>query len=392
MSGPRSDRVSLFAAAVGLLAALFPFLIVRPNRIASGIPYHVWAAFLPAETLAYAALLLAAVAIALRAGDRSWGGVALGVAGNLLIVLVVLACAERAAGLRPADGAFARVSLAPGSWLAALSGYLLILASYRRAPGAYRILVGGLAVALLAALASAGALNGLSLVQEYLARRDRFADQLGYHVALSLAATAIATVLGVPLGVWAFRRKSSERSIFLFVNTVQTIPSLALFGLLIAPLAYLAHASPFLRDLGVSGIGTTPAVIALTLYALLPIVRNTHASLRVIDPGAMAAGSGMGMSRAQLLASVQLPLALPVILSGVRTSLVQAIGNTTIAALIGAGGFGVFIFQGLGQGAPDLILLGTIPVILLALAADRAASAIIWIVTPRGVRAAGRDA
>jgi osmoprotectant transport system permease protein len=190
---------------------------------------------------------------------------------------------------------------------------------------------------------------------------------------------------GVPLDIWAFRSRLAEKVFFFFANTVQTIPSLALFGLLIAPLSLLSEKIPFLRQAGVRGIGWTPALIALALYSLLPIIRNVYTGLKIIDPGVIDAGLGMGMSRLQLLLKVEIPLALPVILSGIRTAAVQSIGNTTVAALIGAGGFGTFVFQGLGQAAPDLILLGAIPVILMALAADILMQGLISLLTPKGI-------
>jgi osmoprotectant transport system permease protein len=141
---------------------------------------------------------------------------------------------------------------------------------------------------------------------------------------------------------------------------MQTIPSVALFGLLIAPLSAL----------GLGGIGAAPAIIALVLYALLPVVRNTHAGITGIDPAIVDAAFGMGMTRAQILWRIELPLGLPVFLAGLRIVTVQAIGLAVVAALIGAGGLGSFVFQGIGQYAIDLVLLGALPTIGLALAGD----------------------
>ena len=138
--------------------------------------------------------------------------------------------------------------------------------------------------------------------------------------------------------------------------------------------------------MGIRGIGTAPALIALTLYALLPVTRNTYTSLKVVDPAIIQAGKGMGLSRVQLLFTIEIPMAAPILLNGLRLAAVQAIGNTAIAALIGAGGFGFFIFQGLGQAAADLILLGAIPVVLLAVFVDRIMQLIIRLFTPEGLR------
>ena len=154
------------------------------------------------------------------------------------------------------------------------------------------------------------------------------------------------------------------------MNLLQTIPSIALFGLLLVPLSALAIAAPALAALGIGGIGPAPAVIALILYALLPVARSTLAGLAAVPPAAADAARGMGMTGRQLFWRVELPLALPLLLAGLRIVTVQAVGLAVIAALIGAGGLGSFVFEGLGQYAADLVLLGALPAILLALSVD----------------------
>lgn len=155
------------------------------------------------------------------------------------------------------------------------------------------------------------------------------------------------------------------------------LASIALLGILIAPLAALAAAVPALAAAGVGGIGPAPAAVALFLYALLPVVANTVAGLARVSPAAVDAARGMGMSEAQMLREVELPLALPTILAGVRIVLVQNIGLCTLAALIGSGGLGVFVFQGIGQAAIDLVLLGAIPTVALAFAASVVLDALV---------------
>lgn len=181
----------------------------------------------------------------------------------------------------------------------------------------------------------------------------------GEHLVLVGVAVGIAVAVGVPLGILATRSQRFERPVLGFVNIVQTIPSLALFGFLIAvPL--------------VGGIGARPAIVALTLYALLPIVRNTHAGIRGVDPALREAARGMGMTDRQLLLQVELPLATGVILAGVRVATVISVGIATIAAAIGAGGLGVYIFRGIAMVDNAVILAGAVPAALLALAADGA--------------------
>jgi osmoprotectant transport system permease protein len=187
------------------------------------------------------------------------------------------------------------------------------------------------------------------------------------HCWLAGSAIGFALLIGLPLGIYLTRAHAVEGPVMSVLNVVQTVPSIALFGLLIAPLSALGKAMP---GLGISGIGFAPAVIALTLYALLPIVRNTLAGIAGVDAAIVESARGAGMTGGQILRKVELPLALPIILTGIRIVTVQAIGLAVVAALIGAGGLGTFVFQGLGQYATDLVLLGALPAIALALGAD----------------------
>ncbi len=177
------------------------------------------------------------------------------------------------------------------------------------------------------------------------------------HILLVVGSTAIAVTIGVPLGVLLTRRAPLRAGILGSTNVLQTIPSLALLGLLI-PLPM------------VGGIGAKPAIVALVAYALLPIIRNSYEGIRSIDPAVREAAIAMGMTDRQLLRRVEIPLALGVMMGGVRLATVIGIGVTTIAAAIGAGGLGVFIFQGLAMVDNQVILAGAIPAALLALLAD----------------------
>ncbi|EEQ3767164.1 ATP-binding cassette domain-containing protein [Escherichia coli] len=166
--------------------------------------------------------------------------------------------------------------------------------------------------------------------------------------------------------MWCYFSTARQGAIFSLLNVIQTVPSVALFGLLIAPLAALVTAFPWLGKLGIAGTGMTPALIALVLYALLPLVRGVVVGLNQIPRDVLESARAMGMSGAQRFLHVQLPLALPVFLRSLRVVMVQTVGMAVIAALIGAGGFGALVFQGLLSSAIDLVLLGVIPVIVLA--------------------------
>jgi osmoprotectant transport system permease protein len=167
------------------------------------------------------------------------------------------------------------------------------------------------------------------------------------------------------------------RSVVLsIVGLLQTVPSLALLGLLVLPLALL----------GLPGIGPLPAVIALTLYALLPIVRSTYLGLSHVDPAVVDAGRGMGMNRGQLLARVEAPLAIPLVIDGIRAAAVMSIGIAAVVAFVGVATLGVLIIQGLGFQADDLILLGAVPMVIMAVGVDAALRALGRAVTSPGIR------
>ncbi|MEH1788371.1 ABC transporter permease [Nostoc sp.] len=177
------------------------------------------------------------------------------------------------------------------------------------------------------------------------------------HLFLVGIAIGIAILVGIPLGILITRKTYLRQPILGIANILQTIPSLALFGLLIpVPI--------------IGGIGAVPAIVALTVYSLLPIIRNTYTGIVGVDPAIQEAGRGMGMTDRQLLLQVEIPLAMGIILAGVRVATVIAIGIATIAAAIGAGGLGVFIFRGISVVNDQLILAGAVPAAVIALLAD----------------------
>jgi osmoprotectant transport system permease protein len=177
------------------------------------------------------------------------------------------------------------------------------------------------------------------------------------HLWLVGISTALAIAIGVPLGILIAHRPRFNKPVLVSANIIQTIPSLALFGFLL-PVPWLGSRSDRL------------AIVALTLYALLPIIRNTFTGIRGVDPAVVEAGRGMGLTESQLLFQVELPLATSVILSGIRVAIVISVGLATIAAAIGAGGLGEFIFRGLAMVDDRVILAGAVPAAILALTAD----------------------
>jgi osmoprotectant transport system permease protein len=197
----------------------------------------------------------------------------------------------------------------------------------------------------------------MNVIRFILQNRGQVLELTLEHLWLVGLSTLFATVIGIPLGIVIARRPRLNKPVLASANIIQTIPSLALFGFLL-PVPWLGERADRL------------AILALTLYALLPIIRNTYTGIRGVDPAVLEAARGMGLTDSQLLFQVQLPLALSVILSGVRVAVVISVGLATIAAAIGAGGLGEFIFRGLAMVDDRVILAGAIPAAILALGAD----------------------
>lgn len=193
-----------------------------------------------------------------------------------------------------------------------------------------------------------------TLISTLISRREQLWSALLQHMQISFISIFIAIIIAVPLGIYITRHKRLAEPIIQISAIFQTIPSLALLGILI----------PFV------GIGQVPAIIALVIYALLPIVRNTYTGIKEIDPVLIEAAEAMGMNKAQQLYKVELPLAMPVIMAGIRTAMVLIIGTATLAALIGAGGLGDLILLGIDRNNNSLILLGAIPAALLSIIFD----------------------
>ena len=364
----RIDPLGALIVAAGAAALAFlPFVVFKANRIVPGDPrgllqvLPLWAAL-----ACYACLILVVI-------------VALGVSNArvrlcaALLGIFAVAAAVAAAGnaLTPAGDKVVRVAPGAGFWiLLVVLGLMATDAITRLQPGPVMRVTLLAAFGAVAGLAFVhGTFDHLSVMREYAVNATRFAREARQHVLLALGSLGAAVVIALPLGILCHRVPRLRAAILGTLNVVQTIPAIALFGILMAPLGALAAAVPLAARLGVRGIGAAPAVLALFLYSLLPVVANTVTGLRRVSPAAVEAARGMGMTRWQILSGVELVLALPVILTGIRIVLVQNIGLVTIAALIGGGGLGVFVFQGIGQTAIDLVLLGAIPTVALAFCA-----------------------
>ena len=358
-------------------AATASFLSVAPNRLLSGQGLRLaqlqlggwagWPGWI-AVALPTALLVLAAV----LPNRRRYHALAALAAAALLVGLLALAGAQ-AKSLASSQGALTRVVLGGGFWcLAAIAWLTATNALQRLRLGPTTSVLAQIALwlpvaVLVLVLGRSGGLDALSLLNELSNRQDVFSAACLRHGLIVLAALGPALLLGLPLGLAAARRPGLARPLLALLGAVQTVPSIALFGLLIAPLAWAGSRWP---GWGLQGVGLLPAAIALALYALLPIVHGVLAGLQQVPANVLDAATGLGLSPRQRFRQVQLPLALPVWLSALRVALVQTVGLAVVAALIGAGGLGALVFQGLASSALDLVLLGVLPVVALALLLD----------------------
>jgi osmoprotectant transport system permease protein len=366
------DQV-LLALAIAAAAAMLAcgFVSVAPNRLVSGRSVSLWTAARPAYAVAIAAVVGLLLIASLLRPRRLVLALAAFLAGSWLLLLFA-ALGEAARALIAGAAPSVRVSAGAAFWIAGGCAALAVVNALQRLRAGLGLMaaVVVLICGTIAALAASGAFEALSITREYASRQALFSAALVRHAALVIGSVAPALAIGLPLGIAAARKPDLQEPVFAILNLLQTIPSIALFGLLIVPLSALARALPQLAAWGLGGIGPAPAVIALVLYALLPIARNTATGIAGVDPAVVEAARGMGLTTGQIFRQVELPLSLPVLLAGLRIVVVQTIGLAVVAALIGAGGLGTFVFEGLGQYALDLVLLGALPAIGLALAAD----------------------
>lgn len=462
MNRARPDPILLLGAALGLLALALPWVNFRENRLVLGEGVSLLSSGAAAWVLP--ALWLALGALAWAGGERSRQGMS-GAAGAWAgAVLFPLTCAAvgwllgyAASALVGQATPLARVSPAGGFWLSVLALYVAGF-GLSRWPGPAR-LAGLLGLLAFAAVPLLGWWQDLGLAQEYANIAATFWPQLGLHLALSLTALGLALILGLPLGLAAARHERLSGSVLGVAGFLQTIPSVALFGLVLPVFSalgrdttlgvYLAWAggalllggalwrlfggriagllggllallglqallllgglaligllegawlggrsfSPQALSLsaplsawGVRGIGAAPALLALTIYALLPVVTNTFVGLRSVPPALTDAARGLGMTEGQILRRAEWPIALPFVMEGVRAALVLTFGIATIAPLIGAGGLGFFIQRGVEGNVPDLVLLGALPIVLVALLLSGVVGWLGARLTPPGLR------
>ena len=373
-------RVGLTLGVLGII--FLPLGTFRPNRVVRGIPLDGEALLEGRILLALAAtgLVTAALIYALREREGKLfllNGVPWMLSFVPGLLMLILSSA------RPVGGNFdlevARMSLSSGYWLV-FAGILMLQSGTPRGG-----VLMSLTVLISLAVLGFGLAPHLALYKEFMNIEVAFYAELRRHLTLSLASVVVALLPGILLGYICHRHQRLREWILGTVNLFQVAPTLSLLGLIMIPLTFLSRNIPLVAELGIRGVGFAPAFIVLTLYCLLPITANAFSGFDQVETAVVDSALAMGMTRRQIFMQVLFPLALPVIFSGIRTAVTQNVGNTILAGLIGGGGMGALIFLGLSQSATDLVILGTIPVVLMALILD----AVFKLVEERMTQRAG---
>ena len=375
-------KLAMVALLVFFVSSFFPLYLSRTNRVSEEIqsglfslsPLYVLFLMLPPLLVVLYAFIPKG-----RLSDQI-----LSLAGILGLFFPLMVLSVVGPKVSATLGPFARYSPSSGMYLY-LVGVIII---FLMKPKVQFLDLMGMVLVTVAVLVILlqGGYDRLGIVLEGRNLGKRLSSEVLAHIRLTFISLGISIVIGIPLALASFQSRRVKKILFPFLNILQTIPGIALFGLLITPLSTLSRAFPLLREMGIKGIGNTPAIIALSTYALYPIIRYSFTAFSSIEESVIQAAKGMGMNPWQIWKLVRLPLATPGVLHGIRVALIQTIGNATLAKLIGGDGLGVLIFEGLGQASVDMVLLGMLLIIVLTVFSDRIFQIFIHLVTPSPLR------
>lgn len=284
-----------------------------------------------------------------------------------IVASVCLGCAVLFAGqavnVVEVAGKSARVSMSLGCYLYLCIAYLTEVKCNEYIGKTWkRFIVISLGIVIAIASFLLGELDGLSVMKEYASYQSQFMEYFRNHISMSFKVVVCGVIFGIPLGWIAYKKARAGKVISTILNAIESIPSLALICVMMFPLSFLSNRFLILKQHGIAGVGATPVFCALFCYSLFQIVNSMYGALKMVDKQYIDAARGMGMTVRQIFTKIELPIILPVIISGIRVSLTSTILGVTIGSYIGYGGLGKFILQGLNGFAIDLIMLGTLPI------------------------------
>ena len=361
------DKTLLLLSLVGVASLLFmPIITYKPNRISQGFQYRS-IEYLGGSVILIVVLWAILIGLSFYAKNKK----NLLVFITSLVLFIGLFWTIQVNANDYIESSAARISLSSGFYIQMFLMYMLF-STYTEKIKGYRILkiLGFSTIALvLGFLFLQGSFDDFSIIKEFYSKKSQFFNNLRIHAILTFSSVITGSLIAIPLGFLAYSKKNLEGKIMIPLSIIETIPSLSLFAIFLVPLSGLGKLG-FFNAIGVSGIGWAPAYLALTLYTLLPIGRNTLTGFYSVDRNIVQAAKGMGMSKSQVLGKIELPLAFPVIFTGIRIAFIQTIGGAVLAGLVGGGGMGTFVFLGLGEASPDLILLGVLPIVFFTIILD----------------------
>lgn len=293
-----------------------------------------------------------------------------GILASLCFGLTILFCGQ-AVNVVDLPSSSARVSMSIGSYLYLALAYIIEVKCnefIKKTWKKFLVIFTGIAIGIASFFS--GQLDGLSISIEYFNRQSQFHQEFINHIEMSFLVVIVGIIIGVPLGWVAYKKARIGKIISTVLNTIESIPSLALICVMMFPLAFLSNNIPFLRERGFSGVGATPVFFALLFYALFQITNSMYGALKVVNKQYIEVAEAMGMTSLQIFIKVELPIILPVIISGIRVALISTILGVTIGSYAGFGGLGMFILQGLNGFAIDIVLLGTLPIMAMVFTFD----------------------
>lgn len=306
----------------------------------------------------------------------------LGIIAGLSIVLMLYFISNALEYIPFEKTEYSRLSIGPSMWLWMISMIGIIIKVSEKLINEYiKNTLYIIPMIIILILILLGELDGLAIMMEYQTKKVEFIRELITHIKLSVLIVIISILTGVPLGYLVNKNKIAEKIVFSIINITETIPGISFIAMLMIPLSYISNKYSFLVSLGITGFGVAPAFIALFLYALFPIIHSTRAAFRTIDQQYIEVAQAMGMLSRRIFYKIELPLALPIILSGIRLATVYTVTGVTLAAFIGGGGLGIFMIQ---TESMDLILLGTIPIIMITYMTDTIFKKIIKVISIKG--------
>lgn len=365
--GKMKDKTLLALSFLGLASLIFmPIVTYKPNRISHGVSYGSIEYLGPPVIIIG---LLWVILMALSFYGQNKKDIFVFIVSGLLLVGLFWEIQLNSGNY--IENPAARISLSSGFYSQMFLLYILFSTYTEKIIGYKKVkIIGFLFIILsLGFLFSQAFFNDFSIIKEFNSKQSQFFSNLRIHAILTFASVITGGLIAIPLGFLAYSKKRLEGKIMVPLSIIETIPSLSLFAIFLVPLSGLGKIG-FFKAIGVSGIGWAPAYLALTLYTLLPIGRNTLTGFYSVDRNIIQAAKGMGMSKSQVLRRIELPLAFPVIFTGIRIAFIQTIGGAVLAGLVGGGGMGTFVFLGLGEASPDLILLGVLPIVFFTIILD----------------------